>query len=64
VPSVDPLAVLTRCDTGTGVDLQLTLPDARGAGTWVLDAQARSDAPHTADEALRALVHGVAPAYG
>jgi hypothetical protein len=64
VPSVDPLAVLTRCDTGTGVDLQLTLPDARGAGTWVLDAQARSDGPHTADEALRALVHGVGLAYG
>jgi hypothetical protein len=64
VPSVDPLAVLTRCDTGTGVDLQLTLPDARGAGTWVLDAQARTDAPHTADEALRALVHGAGLAYG
>jgi hypothetical protein len=64
VPSVDPQAVLTRCDDGTGVDLQLTLPDARGAGTWVLDASARAGAPHTADEALIALVHGVEQNYG
>jgi hypothetical protein len=64
VPAVDPQAVLTRCDTGTGVDLQLTLPDARGKGTWVLYAQARTDAPHTATEAMLALVHGVEQNYG
>ena len=64
VPSVDPQAVLTRCDDGTGVDLQLTLPDARGAGTWVLDASARTGTPHTATDALVALVHGVEQNYG
>jgi hypothetical protein len=64
LPAVDPQAVLTRCDTGSGVELQLSLPDARGAGTWVLDAQVRTDAPHSATEALVALVHGVVQNYG
>jgi hypothetical protein len=64
VPAVDPQAVLTRCDVGTGVDVQLTLPDARGKGTWVLHTQARADAPHTATEALMALLHGVEQNYG
>ncbi|NYJ05680.1 hypothetical protein [Petropleomorpha daqingensis] len=63
LPAVDPQAVLTRCDTGTGTELQLTLPDARGKGTWVLDAQARTEAPHTATEALKALVQGVVQNY-
>ena len=64
VPAVDPRAVLTRCESPDGVGLMLTLPDGRGAGTWVLDAQARTDAAHSATEALAALVDGVVLAYG
>jgi hypothetical protein len=64
VPAVAAQAVLTRCETDTGVELELTLPDARGAGTWVLDAQARTDAGHPAEQALAALVQGAVDAYG
>jgi hypothetical protein len=36
VPSVATGAVLQRCDTGSGTDWWLDVPDTEGAGVWVL----------------------------
>jgi hypothetical protein len=65
VPAVGPGAVLVRCATSTDLTYGLVLEDARRpGGLWVLQADARTDAAHSAAEALDALVAAVRPAYG
>jgi hypothetical protein len=40
------------------------VPDARGAGVWVLDADAKDGEAVTTTDAFRALLAGVTRAYG
>jgi hypothetical protein len=57
-------AVLAAC-WGTGrTSIELAVPDARGAGVWVLDADAKDGEAVTARAAFRALLAGVARSYG
>jgi hypothetical protein len=64
VPAVAPGAVLVRCQQPTDLEYSLVLPDSRRAGIWLLHATARAGAPHSAAEALDALVAAVRPVYG
>jgi hypothetical protein len=65
VPAVGPAAVLVRCASADEVDYSLRLSDVRRpGGLWVLDAGARTDAPHSASQALDALIAAVGAAYG
>ncbi|MCZ2803552.1 hypothetical protein O2W18_00360 [Modestobacter sp. VKM Ac-2983] len=56
--------VLIRCSSVDQASFQLAVPDARGKGTWVLDATADQDGEVTAAEAFTALLDGVARNYG
>jgi hypothetical protein len=42
----------------------LLVPDARGAGIWVLNAGGRTDAAHPSSDAFVALVEAAIGAYG
>ena len=74
VPQGDPVpcpatavagdAMLIRCASGPGTTFQLAVPDARGAGTWVLVATADRDGRVTAADAFTALLDGVVRNYG
>lgn len=65
VPAVGSDAVLVLCDEDTGTEFTLALRDARRPdGVWLLHASARPDAPHSAPEALDALIAAVRPNYG
>jgi hypothetical protein len=60
VPAVAPDAVLVRCQQPTDLEYSLALPDSRRpGGVWLLHASARTGAPHSAAEALDALVAAV-----
>jgi hypothetical protein len=60
VPAVAPDAVLVRCQQPTDLEYSLALPDSRRpGGVWLLHASARTRAPHSAAEALDALVAAV-----
>ncbi|MCZ2817171.1 hypothetical protein [Modestobacter sp. VKM Ac-2984] len=56
--------VLIRCSSVDQASFQLAVPDARGKGTWVLDATADQGGEVTAAEAFTALLDGVARNYG
>jgi DNA-directed RNA polymerase specialized sigma24 family protein len=58
--------LLLRCGgvTATNDTWMLLLPDARGAGVWILSASARTAAAHPLSEAFVALVEATAGAYG
>lgn len=65
VPAVAPDAVLVRCQQPTDLEYSLVLPDSRRpGGVWLLHASARTGAPHSAAEALDALVGAVTAVYG
>jgi hypothetical protein len=65
VPAVAPDAVLVRCQQPTDLEYSLALPDSRRpGGVWLLHASARTGAPHSAAEALDALVAAVTGVYG
>jgi len=59
--------LLIRCSgaiADTDASWTLALPDARGAGLWMISATARTDAAHTSAEALVAMAEGVVANYG
>ena len=56
--------MLVRCASGDQAVFQLAVPDARGAGTWVVIAMADRDGRVTAADAFTALLDGVVRAYG
>jgi hypothetical protein len=65
VPAVAPYAVLVRCQQPTDLEYSLALPDSRRpGGVWLLHASAPTGAPHSAAEALDALVAAVTAVYG
>lgn len=65
VPAVAADAVLVRCQQPTDLEYSLVLPDSRRpGGVWLLHASARTGAPHSAAEALDALVAAVTAVYG
>ncbi len=51
-------------DDPSGGPLVLAVPDARGAGVWVLSAAARPETGRSPAEALAVLVEAVRPVYG
>jgi hypothetical protein len=57
-------AVLAECWGTDSTSIELAVPDARGAGVWVLDADAEDGGAVTATNALRALLAGVTRSYG
>jgi hypothetical protein len=59
--------LLVRCEGSTSADdasWTLVLPDGRGAGVWVLNAYARSDASLPSSDAFVALVGAAIGVYG
>jgi hypothetical protein len=65
-PSTDVAGggVLSACWNQGTTSYELAVPDARGAGVWVLGAEADDDADVTAEDAFLALVDGVTRNYG
>jgi hypothetical protein len=57
-------AVLTECWNAGSTSIGLAVPDARGAGVWVLGSDAHDDRDVTAEDAFRAVLEGVTRAYG
>jgi hypothetical protein len=55
---------LSECWSVGSTSLQLAVPDARGAGLWVLSADAHDDGPVTTEDAFRAVLDGVTRNYG
>jgi DNA-directed RNA polymerase specialized sigma24 family protein len=59
--------LLVRCEGSTPADdasWTMVVPDARGAGVWVLNAYARTDAALPSSDAFVALVGAAVGAYG
>ena len=56
--------VLVRCTSVENASFQLALPDARGAGTWLVIADADQGGRVTAADAFTALLDGVVRSYG
>jgi hypothetical protein len=64
-PSVGSGAVLVGCTEEPGFPgYVLLLPDARGAGTWAVEVDTRSNAAHTTEEALAVFLDALAGVYG
>jgi hypothetical protein len=57
-------AVLTECWNAGSTSIGLAVPDARGAGVWVLSGDADDDGDVTAEDAFRAVLAGVERVYG
>lgn len=56
--------LLYECWNQGTSSFELSVPDARGAGVWVLDAEADDDSAVSAHDAFLALVDGVTRNYG
>ena len=57
-------AVLTECWNAGTTSIGLAVPDARGAGVWVLSGDADDDGTVAAEDAFRAVLDGVSRSYG
>jgi hypothetical protein len=57
-------AVLTECWNAGSTSIGLAVPDARGAGVWVLSGDADDGGDVTAENAFHAVLDGVTRVYG
>ncbi|SNS88009.1 DNA-directed RNA polymerase specialized sigma subunit, sigma24 family [Geodermatophilus saharensis] len=64
VPGGGALIGCTGPGGSTATPLVLAVPDARGAGVWVLSAAAQHEAPRSSAEVLAVLVETLLPVYG
>jgi hypothetical protein len=56
--------VLAECWSAAGTSLELAVPDARGAGLWVVSGDADDGGDVTAEDAFLALHDGLTSVYG